>query len=46
MGPGCYPEAGPCDAITVLGVVKRHYFFAFCVSASEDVCCTFSEWLG
>jgi hypothetical protein len=22
MGPGCYPEAGPCDAITISGFVK------------------------
>lgn len=22
MGPGCYPEADPCDAITVSGFVK------------------------
>jgi len=22
MGPGCYPEAGPCDAISVSGFVK------------------------
>jgi hypothetical protein len=22
MVPGCYPEAGPCDAITVSGFVK------------------------